>query len=84
MVQKDVAPGTVRRSIENPRIIIFYTPIELRKWENQINAELVKAEDCTDLLKAEEEYIENLCRQILDLKPDLIITEQTISHQSWC
>ncbi|KAG0487397.1 hypothetical protein HPP92_009492 [Vanilla planifolia] len=49
------------------------------KGENQTNAELVKEEDWEVLLKMEEEYIENLCAQILKFKPDLVITEKGLS-----
>lgn len=31
------------------------------------------------LLKMEEEYIANLCRQVAALKPDLVITEKGLS-----
>ncbi|XP_010253940.1 PREDICTED: T-complex protein 1 subunit gamma-like isoform X1 [Nelumbo nucifera] len=77
MINKDVvAPGKMRRKILNPRIILLGCPLEYKKGENQTNAELVKEEDWGVLLKMEEEYIENLCAQILKFKPDLVITEK--------
>ena len=36
-------------------------------------------DDRAALLKIEEEYIQNLCVKIADLKPDLVITEKGIS-----
>ena len=36
-------------------------------------------EDRAALLKIEEEYVQNLCVKIADLKPDLVITEKGIS-----
>ncbi|CAI0431716.1 unnamed protein product [Linum tenue] len=80
MFNKDVvAPGKMRRKIVNPRIILLDCPLEYKKGENQTNAELVKEEDWELLLKMEEEYIENICSQILKFKPDLVITEKGLS-----
>ncbi|GFZ03721.1 TCP-1/cpn60 chaperonin family protein [Actinidia rufa] len=80
MFSKDVvAPGKMRRKIIKPRIILLDCPLEYKKGENQTNAELVKEEDWGVLLKMEEEYIENLCMQILKFKPDLVITEKGLS-----
>ncbi|KAI3822650.1 hypothetical protein L1987_10245 [Smallanthus sonchifolius] len=80
MFNKDVVvPGKMKRKIINPRIILLDCPLEYKKGENQTNAELVREEDCAVLLKMEEEYIENLCVQILKFKPDLVITEKGLS-----
>ncbi|KAJ1403965.1 TCP-1-like chaperonin intermediate domain superfamily [Sesbania bispinosa] len=80
MINKDViAPGKMRRKIVNPRIILLDCPLEYKKGENQTNAELLKEEDWSLLLKMEEEYIEELCMQILKFKPDLVITEKGLS-----
>ncbi|KAL0324292.1 UNVERIFIED_CONTAM: T-complex protein 1 subunit gamma [Sesamum calycinum] len=80
MINKDVvAPGKMRRKILNPRIILLDSPLEYKKGENQTNAELLREEDWSVLLKMEEEYIENLCMQILKFKPDLVITEKGLS-----
>ncbi|KAG6737207.1 hypothetical protein POPTR_018G138200v4 [Populus trichocarpa] len=80
MFNKDVvAPGKMKRKIVNPRVILLDCPVEYKKGENQTNAELVREEDWEVLLKMEEEYIENMCAQILKLKPDLVITEKGLS-----
>ncbi|CAK9177941.1 unnamed protein product [Ilex paraguariensis] len=80
MINKDVvSPGKMRRKIVNPRVILLDCPLEYKKGESQTNAELVREEDWGVLLKMEEEYIENLCVQILKFKPDLVITEKGLS-----
>jgi T-complex protein 1 subunit gamma len=80
MINKDVvAPGKMRRKIVNPRIILLDCPLEYKKGENQTNAELVREEDWEVLLKMEEEYVKNLCDQIVMFKPDLVITEKGLS-----
>ncbi|KAK9673229.1 hypothetical protein RND81_12G154700 [Saponaria officinalis] len=80
MINKDVvAPGKMKRKIVNPRIILLDCPLEYKKGENQTNAEIVREEDWEVLLKMEEEYIENICAQILKFKPDLVITEKGLS-----
>ncbi|KAM3345559.1 T-complex protein 1 subunit gamma [Capsicum galapagoense] len=81
MMNKDVvAPGKMKRKIVNPRIILLDCPLEYKKGENQTNAELLREEDWTVLLKMEEEYIENMCAQILKFKPDVVITEKGLSN----
>jgi T-complex protein 1 subunit gamma len=80
MFNKDVvAPGKMKRKIVNPRIILLDCPVEYKKGENQTNAELMKEEDWQLLLELEEEYIKNLCAQILKFKPDLVVTEKGLS-----
>ncbi|CAN4115357.1 unnamed protein product [Withania somnifera] len=80
MMNKDVvSPGKMKRKIVNPRIILLDCPLEYKKGENQTNAELLREEDWTVLLKMEEEYIENMCAQILKFKPDVVITEKGLS-----
>lgn len=80
MFNKDVvSPGKMRRKILNPRIILLDSPLEYKKGENQTNAELMKEEDWATLLHMEEEYIEQLCVQIIKFKPDLVITEKGLS-----
>ncbi|KAH1247730.1 T-complex protein 1 subunit gamma [Glycine max] len=64
------------QKVVNPRIILLDSPLEYKKGENQTNAELLKEEDWILLLKMEEEYIEQLCMQILKFKPDLRINAQ--------
>ncbi|KMT13970.1 hypothetical protein BVRB_4g078030 [Beta vulgaris subsp. vulgaris] len=80
MINKDVvAPGKMRRKIINPRIMLLDCPLEYKKGENQTNAEILKDEDWEVLLRMEEEFIENMCAQILKFKPDLVITEKGLS-----
>ena len=67
------------QKVVNPHIILLDSPLEYKKGENQTNAELLKEEDWSLLLKMEEEYIEELCMQILKFKPDLVITEKGLS-----
>lgn len=38
-----------------------------------------KEEDFNRLLELEEEYIKNMCDEIIALKPDLVITEKGLS-----
>ena len=35
--------------------------------------------DFTKLLQQEEEYVEKMCREVIALKPDLVITEKGLS-----
>ncbi|KAK9862284.1 hypothetical protein WJX84_000700 [Apatococcus fuscideae] len=80
MLQKDVvAPGRMKRRIQNPRILLMDCPIEYKKGENQTNVELMKEEDWAQLLKLEEDYIQTLCQDIAKHKPDVVVTEKGLS-----
>lgn len=79
MFNKDVTHSKMRRSIKNPRVLLLDCPLEYKKGESQANVELTKEEDWNTLLRLEEEYIENICAQIVALKPDIVITEKGVS-----
>uniref|UniRef100_A0A7S0G3W3 T-complex protein 1 subunit gamma n=1 Tax=Rhodosorus marinus TaxID=101924 RepID=A0A7S0G3W3_9RHOD len=79
MFNKDVVSGTMRRRIENPRIILLDTPVQYQKGESQTNIELTKGEDFQRLMELEEEYVQKICDDILKFNPDVVITEKGIS-----
>jgi len=80
MFNKDVvAPGRMQRKIVNPRILLLDCPLEYKKGESQTNVELMKEDDWAVLLKMEEDWIQKVCGQIADLKPDLVVTEKGLS-----
>lgn len=79
MINKDVTHAKMRRRIEKPRILLLDLNLEYTKGESQTNIEVLKEGDFTRLLQLEEQYIENLCNQIIAFKPDLVFTEKGIS-----
>lgn len=79
MFNKDVTHSKMRRRIENPRILLLDCPLEYKKGESQTNVEIMNEEDFNSLLRQEEEYIEQICAQIVAFKPDLVITEKGVS-----
>jgi len=79
MFNKDVTHSKMRRRIENPRILLLDCPLEYKKGESQTNVEITKEEDWDTLLRMEEEYIENMCAQIVAVRPDIVITEKGVS-----
>ncbi|ORX91562.1 T-complex protein 1 subunit gamma [Basidiobolus meristosporus CBS 931.73] len=79
MVNKDVTHPKMRRRIENPRVILLDCPLEYKKGESQTNIEITKEEDWNRILQIEEEQIKALCDKIIELKPDLVITEKGVS-----
>jgi len=79
MFNKDVTHSKMRRRIEKPRILLLDCPLEYKKGESQANVEITKEEDWDQLLRMEEEYIENMCAQIVAVSPDIVITEKGIS-----
>lgn len=79
MFNKDVTHQKMRRRIENPRILLLDCPLEYKKGESATNVEMTNAEDFNKLLELEKEYIQEICEQIIALKPDIVITEKGIS-----
>merc|ERR1719164_15950 len=79
MFNKDVTHAKMRRRIENPRVLLLDCPLEYKKGESQTNVEITKEEDWNTLLRLEEEYIENMCAQIVAVRPDIVITEKGVS-----
>jgi len=79
MFNKDITHPKMRRRIENPRILLLDCPLEYKKGESQTNVEIMNEEDFNSLLRQEEEYIENICAQIVAAKPDIVITEKGVS-----
>lgn len=53
--------------------------LRYKKGESQTNVEITKEDDWDTLLRLEEEYIENMCAQIVAVKPDIVITEKGVS-----
>lgn len=79
ILNKDVTHPKMRRQIANPRIILLDCTLEYKKGESQTNLELMKEGDWERVLSIEEEQIEELCKKLIELKPDLIFTEKGIS-----
>ena len=52
---------------------------EWHSFSTQTDIEITREEDFTRILQMEEEYIQQLCEDIIHLKPDVVITEKGIS-----
>merc|ERR1712055_1041125 len=79
MFNKDVTHPKMKRKIENPRILLLDCNLEYKKGESQTNIEIMKEEDFSKVLEAEEAYIKKICEEIIAFKPDLVITEKGVS-----
>lgn len=79
MFNKDVTHARMRRRIERPRVLLLDCPLEYKKGESGTNVEITKEEDWNTLLRLEEEYIENMCAQIVAVRPDIVVTEKGVS-----
>ncbi len=79
MFNKDVTHPKMKRRIENPRILLLDCNLEYKKGESQTNIEMMKEEDFAQILEMEEAYIKKMCGEIIEHKPDLIITEKGVS-----
>ncbi|KAJ1081150.1 hypothetical protein NDU88_001333 [Pleurodeles waltl] len=79
MVNKDITHPKMRRHIKNPRIVLLDCSLEYKKGESQTEIEITREEDFARILQMEEEYIQQICEDIIRLKPDVIFTEKGIS-----
>lgn len=79
MLNKDVVHPKMKRRIEKPKIMLLDCNLEYKKGESQTNIEITKEEDFTKILKMEEDYIEKICEELIQFKPDLVITEKGVS-----
>lgn len=79
MFNKDTTHSKMRRRIENPRILLLDCPLEYKKGESQTNVEITNTDDWNTLLRMEEEYVENMCMEIIAFQPDIVITEKGVS-----
>ncbi|XP_053456377.1 T-complex protein 1 subunit gamma-like [Nycticebus coucang] len=79
MINKDVTHPRMQRYIKNPRIVLLDSSLEYKKGESQTDIEITREEDFTRILQMEEEYIQQLCEDIIQLKPDVVIMEKGIS-----
>jgi T-complex protein 1 subunit gamma len=79
MFQKDTVHSAMRRKIVNPRILLLDTPLEYKKGETQTHMEIDNQSDWNALLQQEEEYVRQMCQEIIAFKPDIVITEKGVS-----
>merc|ERR1712157_242250 len=78
MFNKDVTHSKMRRRIEKPRILLLDSPLEYKKGESQMSVEITNTDDWGTMLRMEEEYVENLCAEIIAFAPDIVITEKGV------
>jgi T-complex protein 1 subunit gamma len=79
MLNKDITHASMRRRIENPRIVLLDCTLEYKKGESQTNVEINDEESWNKILQIEEEQVKKMCDAILAVKPDLVITEKGVS-----
>lgn len=53
--------------------------LEYKKGESMTNIELSKDTDFSAVLKQEEQFIEEVCKKIISVRPDIVCTEKGIS-----
>lgn len=79
MLNKDVVHPRMSRLIEKPRIVLLDCNLEYKKGESQTNIEISNETDFSKILEIEERFIQNICADIVRVKPDLVITEKGVS-----
>ncbi|VEL32442.1 unnamed protein product [Protopolystoma xenopodis] len=79
MFNKDVVHPHMSRRITDPRILLLDCNLEYKKGESQTSVEVGTEKDFTRALEIEEEYIKEICDQIIMLKPNVVVTEKGVS-----
>lgn len=79
MLNKDITHASMKRKIENPRIVLLDCTLEYKKGESQTNIEITDEDSWNRILQIEEEQVKKMCDAILAVKPNLVITEKGVS-----
>jgi T-complex protein 1 subunit gamma len=79
ILNKDVLHSSMKRKIENPKILLLDCNLEYTKGESQITSEISEADEFEKLLEIEDAFVKDLCEKIIKAKPDLVITEKGVS-----
>lgn len=79
MLNKDITHASMKRRIENPRIVLLDCTLEYKKGESQTNIEITNEDSWNRILQIEEEQVKKMCDAILAVKPTLVITEKGVS-----
>lgn len=79
LLNKDVVHPKMKRNIVGPRVVLLDCPLEYKKGESQTNIEITKEEDWNRILQIEEDQVRAMCEQLLEFKPDVVITEKGVS-----
>ncbi|KAI5160117.1 T-complex protein 1 subunit gamma [Nematocida ausubeli] len=82
IVQKSLLDYTMRRKIENAKVLLIDFPLEYRKGENQMNIEMHESEVFGRALEVEEEQIERMVELLASCKPDVIASEKGVSDHA--
>ncbi|KAI5190981.1 T-complex protein 1 subunit gamma [Nematocida minor] len=79
IVQKSLLDYSMRKKIENAKILLIDFPLEYRKGENQMSIEMHTGEAFTRALEVEEEQIEKMVGLLAKCSPDMVVSEKGIS-----
>ena len=63
----------------NPRILLLDCSLEYKKGESQTNIEVTADTDWSEFMRLEEQYIAQLCTDIIRHRPDVVFTEKGVS-----
>lgn len=79
ILNKNIIHAQMRRHIENPVILVLDIPLEYKKGESQTSYEFKDPGAFKRALEVEEVQIRQMCERIVELKPDVVVTEKGIS-----
>jgi T-complex protein 1 subunit gamma len=65
--------------LKKTRILLLDCGLEYKKGESQLNVQRSNEKDFEKLLQLEDDYIKQVCEEIIALKPDLVVTEKGVS-----
>ena len=78
ILNKDVLHSSMKRKVQNPKILLLDVSLEYSKGESMTNVEIEDSKDFSKLLAQEDEYVKKVCDEIIKFKPDIVITEKGI------
>jgi len=80
VIEKDVLHSSMRRRINNPRILVLNSGIEYKKGESQTTIEVQNSQSFADFLAAEERQVQIWVDRVVALKPDVVLCTKGVSE----
>ncbi|OAG29000.1 T-complex protein 1 subunit gamma [Nematocida displodere] len=82
ILQKELLDPSMKKRIDNAKILLIDFPLEYRKGENQMNIEMHNSEIFGRALEVEEEQVQKMAMLIVAAEPSVVVSEKGISDSA--
>lgn len=78
VLDKMKAHPNMVNSLENPKVLLTDSALEVQELENQANISIQNAKEYQDFLEAEQEYLQNLAQKIIESGANIVVSQKGI------